>query len=164
MLIEAVLAGREITKAVVLNDEIKNYKLAKIAMIKQEARQNPSLLDLDDDQEDYISIVKTNKSSKEKKEKKQTHEQTLELLQEGNSPQDVARIRQLSIRTINGHLAILIKAEKLELKDVLSEKRIRDLENMFGDYEGTSLGPLKEKLGNKVTWDELKLYQASTMR
>jgi hypothetical protein len=61
-------------------------------------------------------------------------------------------------------LAILIKAEKLELKDVLSEKRIRDLENMFGDYEGTSLGPLKEKLGNKVTWDELKLYQASTMR
>jgi hypothetical protein len=164
MLIEAVLAGREITKAVVLNDEIKNYKLAKIAMIKQEARQNPSLLDLDDDQEDYISIVKTNKSSKEKKEKKQTHEQTLELLQEGNSPQDVARIRQLSIGTINGHLAILIKAEKLELKDVLSEKRIRDLENMFGDYEGTSLGPLKEKLGNKVTWDELKLYQASTMR
>jgi hypothetical protein len=35
---------------------------------------------------------------------------------------------------------------------------------MFGDYQGTSLTPLKEKLGNKVSWDELKLFQASTLR
>jgi hypothetical protein len=34
---------------------------------------------------------------------------------------------------------------------------------MFDGYEGTSLSPLKEKLGNKVTWEELKLYQAASM-
>ena len=32
-------------------------------------------------------------------------------------------------------------------------------------YQKTSNNkPLKEKLGDKVTWDELKLYQASTLR
>jgi len=44
---------------------------------------------------------------------------------------------------------------------VMNEKRIHELASMFDGFEGTSLGPLKEKLGNKVTWDELKLYQAS---
>jgi hypothetical protein len=45
----------------------------------------------------------------------------------------------------------------------MSPKRIHELANLFEGYEGTSLTPLKEKLGNKVTWDELKLYQASTL-
>jgi hypothetical protein len=44
----------------------------------------------------------------------------------------------------------------------MSPKRINELATIFEGFEGTSLAPLKEKLGNKVTWDELKLYQAST--
>lgn len=162
LLVEAVLAGREISKEVLYNEEIKNYKITKIALIKQELRQNPSLLDADE--EEIIPVKKLKKESKEKKEKKHTHDVTFELFNEGNSPEEIARIRQLSVNTINGHLAALIKAEKLELTDVLSTERIRQLEDLFGDYEGSSLGPLKEKLGDLVTWDELKLYQASTMR
>jgi hypothetical protein len=46
------------------------------------------------------------------------------------------------------------------LSDVLAPKRIKELESMFEGFTGTSLGPLKEKLGSKATWDELKLYQA----
>jgi hypothetical protein len=42
----------------------------------------------------------------------------------------------------------------------MNPKRISELERMFEGFEGTSLNPLKEKLGSKVTWDELKLYQA----
>jgi hypothetical protein len=45
----------------------------------------------------------------------------------------------------------------------MSPKRIQELASMFDGYEGTSLSPLKEKLGNKVTWEELKLYQAASM-
>jgi uncharacterized protein YpbB/GTPase SAR1 family protein len=163
LLIEAVLSGREISKEILFNEEIKNYKIAKIAMIRQEVRQNPSLLDLDEEEE-FLPIKKLKKEPKDKKEKKHTHDVTFELFTEGNSPDDIARIRQLSLNTINGHLAALIKAEKLELEDVLTKERIRQLEDLFGDYQGSSLGPLKEKLGNKVTWDELKLYQASTLR
>lgn len=163
LLIEAVLAGREISKEVLYNDEIKNYKVAKIAAIRQDLRQNPSLLDMDEEEE-ILPIKKMKKEVKEKKEKKHTHDITFEFFSEGNSAEEIARIRQLSLNTINGHLAALIKAEKIELEDVISKDRIRQLEELFGDYQGTSLSPLKEKLGDLVTWDELKLYQASTLR
>jgi hypothetical protein len=46
----------------------------------------------------------------------------------------------------------------------MSPKRISELATMFEGFEGTSLSPLKEKLGNKVTWEELKLYQAHSLR
>ena len=57
----------------------------------------------------------------------------------------------------------LIKAEEIELIDVMPEERIRELEDYFDSYTENSLTPLKEQLGNKVTWEELKLYRASTI-
>jgi uncharacterized protein YpbB len=165
ILIEAVLSGREITKELMWNEEIKNYKIAKLANISQELRSNPSLLDMeDDDDDDYLPIVKIKKTVKEKKDKKTTYEQTLELLHEGKDVEEIARVRQLSVSTINGHFATLLRAEKIELEDVMDRKRISQLEDLIGEFDGISLGPLKEKLGDDVSYDELRLFQASKMR
>jgi uncharacterized protein YpbB len=131
-------------------------------MIKQELKDAPSLLDDPEEEEDVIFIKTSKKLSVSKKEKKSTYEQTLELLESGKDASEIARIRQLSSQTIASHFAFLIRAEKMELSDVMSEKRIHELATMFDGFEGTSLSPLKEKIGNKVTWDELKLYQAYT--
>jgi N-glycosylase/DNA lyase len=68
LLIEAVAAGKEITKAVVWNHEIAHYKLSKIAAIKQELKQIPSLLDEPD--EDLIFTKASKKIGTPKKEKK----------------------------------------------------------------------------------------------
>lgn len=163
LLIEAVSNGREITKEVVWNTEIRNYKISKIASVQQEMRQNPTTLAIDDDFEDALQLKLKKKVTKEKKEKINTHDQTYSLLREGNSIEEIARIRQLSPQTINNHFVHLIKAEKVALSELLDEKRIRELASYFEDYTETSLAPLKEKLGDKVTWDELKLYQASTL-
>jgi uncharacterized protein YpbB len=165
ILMEALLSGREITRESLFNDEIRNYKIAKIALIKQEARQNPSLLGLEDEEEEeYIPVYKRSKTPKEKKEKKNTQEQTLEMLHEGKTVEEIAAIRQLSLGTIMGHCALLIKAEKLELDEVLEPERIAKLEELIGNWEGSSLGQLKEQLGNEVSYDEIKLFQASKMR
>jgi uncharacterized protein YpbB len=165
ILMEALLSGREITRESLFNDEIRNYKIAKIAVIKQEARQNPSLLGLEDEEEEeYIPVYKRAKTPKEKKEKKSTQEQTLEMLHEGKTVEEIAAIRQLSLGTVMGHCALLIKAEKLELDEVLEPERIAKLEELIGNWEGSSLGQLKEQLGNEVSYDEIKLYQASKMR
>lgn len=163
LLIEAVANGREITKELVWSTEIRNYKVSKIASVQQELRQNPTTLAIDDDYEDLLQLSLKKKVIKEKKEKINTHEQTFTLFKEGNSIEEIARIRQLSPQTINNHFVHLIKAEKVELSQLMEEKRIQELSSLFEDYDGTSLAPLKEKLGNKVTWDELKLYQASTL-
>ena len=165
ILTEAVTTGRELTRELVWNAEVRNYKLAKVAAIKQEQRQNPSLLDYDeDDAETILKVRSSNKKPTEKREKKSTYDQTMDLLLEGKSVDEIARTRQLSEGTVYGHLATLIKAEKLELDDVLSNDRITELEDLVGDTEGTSLGQIKEKLGDKVSYDELRLLQAARIR
>lgn len=163
ILIEAFVSGQELSKEVMWNTEINNYKIGKIAAIQQEMRQSPSLLD-DTDYDTSIPIRKTKNESASKKEKKNTYELTLALFQEGLTVEEIAQKRQLSVTTITAHFATLIKAEKVELHDVLSKDRISLLYDVFFDNEGQSLSSLKEKYGNKVTWDELKLYQASLLR
>ena len=164
LLIELALSNREITKEVVWNEELKNYKIAKIALIKQEKRQAKSLLDMDDENgEEFIPITVAKKGPKEAKVKRSTFELTLDLIREGHSIENIARLRQLSEKTINGHFINLIKAEEIELSDVMSKERIREIESYFEDYNESSLTPLKEKLGDAVSWEELKLYRASTI-
>ena len=162
LLIELVIKGQEITKEVVWNEELKNYKLSKIAIIKQEKRQTRSLLDMDDENgEEFIPIVIHKKSTKEVKEKRSTFHITLDLVREGLKVEEIARKRQLSVKTINGHFINLIKSEEIELTDIMKKERISEIEEYFEDYHENSLTPLKEKLGDKVSWEELKLYKAS---
>ncbi len=162
ILIEAFVSGQELSKELRWNKEINNYKISKIASIQQELRQSPSLLDEQTDT--YIPIRSVKNQSITKKDKKNTYEHTLNLVQEGLTIEEIAQKRQLSITTINGHFATLIKAEKIELHDVMSNDRISLLHDLFFEHEGQSLSSLKEISGDKVTWDELKLYQASLMR
>ena len=165
ILMEAIVVGREITKELVWTSEVKNYKVAKIAALQQELRQNPSLLDMhSDEEEEIIQLKKPKKEPKEKKEKRSTYDQSWDLWNDGHTIEEISRIRQLSENTIYGHFVFLIKAEKVELSDIMDAKRISELADLFGDYQGTSLTPLKEQLGDAVTWEELKLYQASTLR
>jgi len=161
LMIELMLSGRPFSKEDIWSSELTNYKIAKIAVIQQERRKNKSLLDLDDEPIEEITPIK--KEKKEKKEKRSTYLQTLDLIREGYTLEQIARYRQLSENTINSHYMNLIKAEEIELKDVMSVERIGQLEDYFSEYHEVSLTPLKEKLGDKVTWEELKLYRASTI-
>lgn len=163
ILMESTVSGRELTKELFWNDEIKNYKIAKIAVLKQSVRQSPSLLDMETEDEEPI-ILRKAKKTKEKVEKKHTYDITLEMFEAGKTIKEIADIRQFSEQTIVNHLVNLIKAEKVELDQVLEEKRISKLKEIFEKNEGMTLSQIKEKLGNKITWDEMKLYQASTIR
>jgi hypothetical protein len=159
LLVTAVAEGEAITKDRIWNNDLQQYKLSKIAIVRQELKQVPSLLD-DPDAEEVSFLKSTKKLAKEQKVKKSTQEKTLELLEAGKEVSEIARERQLSVQTINSHFAYLIRSGQIELTDVMSPKRIGELEQLFDGFEGNSLNPLKEKLGSKATWDELKLYQA----
>jgi hypothetical protein len=160
LLIEAVSAGKEINKAQVNNAEIKNYKNSRIAAVQQELKQVPSLLD--DPEEASLSTLE--KQSKQKNTataaKKSTYELTLEYLRAGQTMDEIARLRQVSVQTITNHFVYLIRSEAITLDEIMSPERIDQLAGYFEDYKESSLTPLKEKLGELVSWDELKLYQA----
>ena len=85
------------------------------------------------------------------------------MVKAGKSIEEIANERQLSKGTISTHCARLIQLEKMELRDVMDAETRNALSDLFDDYEGGSMSGLKEKVGNKFTWDELKLYQASLL-
>lgn len=106
----------------------------------------------------YGNARKGKKDPAEKK--KSTIIQTYELWCEKRSVREIAELRNLTVQTINGHIAKLVEARAIALHDVLPEARIKELAAIFEGYDEPSLGPLKERHGDRFTWDELKLYKA----
>ena len=160
-LMQAVRDGKSLDQSITQTPEIKNYKVAKIELVKNELMANKSTLDFD-----TLTIDIQTKDQKKpvKKKKQSTYETTKELIKSGKTIEQVARERQLSVGTISTHCARLIQQEKIELRDVMDKEKRNALYDLFEDnYEGGSLTPLKDLAGDDFTWDELKLYQASLM-
>lgn len=158
-LMHAILTGRDISKKVIWTNDVLNYKVTKIELVKNELRKTNSTLQFGEEQ-----IQLKTKSKKATKVKKvSTYDQTLEMIKNGNTIQEIASERQLGKSTISGHCARLIRLEKIELKEVMESSKINQLYDIFEEFEGASLTPLKEKYGDKFTWDELKLYHASLL-
>lgn len=166
ILIENMYLGKTVERENIWNDEIKNYRTAKIARIKQEARTSGTLLDLPQESDDTFGLSKKEKTAKKKEKivKKPTIDQTHELFAAGKTIQEIAEARLLTVQTIYNHLSKLIEQEKIELSDVLEEEKIASLNRIFPSSEALELGEYKEKVGDDFTWEELRLYRSSILK
>ena len=157
-LIETVVSGESISKENLMSSEIKNYKTNKMERLREDFKKaNITLIEDEADAQRYTS----KKKEKSKEPKKATTEETYELWLQNNSIQEIASLRKLTPQTISGHLAKLIEAEKIQLTDVLPDDKIQELSEAFSGYTEASLMPLKDKYGDKFSWDELKMFKAS---
>jgi hypothetical protein len=156
LLIETVIKGIPITKENLSSEEIRSYKINKLQTIKEEFKKvNVTLIEDEEDVERY------SKKKKTKEPKKATVQETFELWQQKNSIKEIAAIRKLTTQTICNHLAKLIESQTISISDVLPEDKIEELAKIFKGFKGDTVGELKEKYGEKFTWDELKMYKAS---
>ena len=164
ILIEQMYNGVEINKKTIWNDEVKNYKVAKIAIVKNEVRQENPMLAVNNS-EDIIQLNSKSKKSKKKSKtpKQSTYEKTFILFENGSSVAEIAEERQLTKSTIYGHLARLIQEEKVLITDVIERKRVEELKKLIGPTMDDSLSEIKNKLGDAVTYNELKLYRGSLL-
>ena len=159
-LIVVVLSGKLISKDNLTSYEIKTYKGTILQAVKEDFKQQRGTL-----VEDNIDENRYSNTKKEKKIlKKNTFEETHDLWLENNSIEAIAIARKLTKQTIAGHIAKLIEAGKIEIKDVLPSLLIEKLEKAFYGYKEESLNPLKEKYGSEFSWDELKMFKASLNR
>ena len=155
-LIIVVLAGHLINKDNLTSYEIKTYKGTILQAVKEDFKAQRGTLVEDEVDENRYSNTK-----KEKKIlKKNTFEETHEMWIQNNSIEAIAIARKLTKQTIAGHIAKLIEAGKIEIKDVLSTLLLDKLEKAFYGYSEESLNPLKEKHGSEFSWDELKMYKS----
>ncbi len=157
LLTSVFVEGGEIVKENLLSDEIKTYRANKLRLIREEfKKQNTNLIAQDDESQRYTAKTKTKKEPK-----KSTVLETYELWMQKNSVKEIATARKLTTQTIYGHIAKLIQSETISLTAVLPEDKIAELRIAFKGYNEPSLNGLKEKYGDKFTWDELRLFRAS---
>lgn len=161
LIANAVRDGRALDKASLSTDEVRKYKITKISLVKDELRKKGGALSFDG--EDTIILKTRDTKKKAPKKKLSTYDQTLEMIKDGKTLEEIAKERQLGLSTICNHCVRHLKAEKIQLDEIMERERISQLEDLFSGYEGTSLKPLKERAGTDFTWDELKLYHASTL-
>jgi len=83
------------------------------------------------------------------------------LWQQKNSIKEIATIRTLTVGTIYGHFIKLIEDKSVDIADILPSEKIQELAKAFEGYQEESLNALKEQVGEKFSWDELKMFKAS---
>lgn len=161
---EYIILGKKIDKKTCFGEDILNYKTERIARVKQSLVSNAELfMATSQDEEEYslfFSKEEKKKKSASKEKKKPTIDQTLEYFQQGMGIEEIAQKRQLSAGTINGHLAQLIRNEKIDILQVMDDETFTYLERMLGKETGLSLSEMKAKAGDGITYEQIRLYQA----
>jgi uncharacterized protein YpbB len=157
LLIDTLVSGETISKEKLTSNEIKNYKSKKTEAIQAKFKNlNITLID------DHQDIDRYKSQKKEKTEpKKATTTVTYDLWMEKKSIDEIATIRKLTVQTIYSHFAKLIETGAVSIKEIISEDRLQELAIAFQGHNEESVSSIKEKYGEKFTWDELKMYKYS---
>ncbi len=94
-------------------------------------------------------------------DKRSTFEITLDLFRSGMSIEQIAREREMTLGTIEGHLAMFIPSGKVELTELVPESKIEPIRQAIALHGDQSLGLLKTELGDDYTYGEIKAVVAS---
>jgi ATP-dependent DNA helicase RecQ len=86
---------------------------------------------------------------------------TLELFNAGISLEDIAKERGLSITTIEGHLARAVEnGGNFNPRAFYSQTEEDDMRDALLGHDGPALSPIYEKLGGRISYGKLRLFQA----
>ena len=156
-MIQAVVNAQPISKETLTSEDIKSYVHKKKEKIRIEFNTNhPGFLEESD-----FNQYEVKKKSGTSAPKKSTIQETYEMWQTKKSVEDIAAERKLTSQTIYTHLSKLVQTGVVQLEDVLPQDKIKELEKAFHGYSEESLGPLKEKYGDKFSYHELRLFKAT---
>lgn len=93
--------------------------------------------------------------------KTDTKTESFRLFQEGKTVAEIAAERNLTIQTIESHLAHYVYTGEIKIETLVSREKIVLIEPALQGFEkGTSITPVKEKLPNDVSYGEIRLVLA----
>jgi hypothetical protein len=91
-----------------------------------------------------------------KPQKGDTNRASLKLYKEGTSIAEIATQRGLTLSTVESHLASFIPTGEIDVKDLVPEHKIDPILSAIRTIGGTSLGPIKSKLGEDYSFGEIR--------
>ncbi|MBS1665627.1 MAG: helix-turn-helix domain-containing protein [Bacteroidetes bacterium] len=115
----------------------------------QEERQNKK--NAEEAQESAVSVKPSGKA-----QKGDTNRATLQLYKEGIAITDIASRRNLTVTTIEGHLASFIPTGEIDVKELVPEHKIEPILSAIRTLGAGALGPLKSQLGSDYSFGEIR--------
>ncbi len=113
------------------------------------------------DEVEKVQVETKHKKKTSQLSTKLTQLETLELFNKGMSLEKIAEARELAVTTIAGHLCFLVeKGLGVDIDKLVSpakQKKIMEAVKIVG---ADKLTPIKEKLGDGFSWEEIKLTLA----
>jgi ATP-dependent DNA helicase RecQ len=89
-----------------------------------------------------------------------TKAETYKLYREGMPVNDIAKTRNLTFQTIEGHLAYYVQRGEINIEELISREKLLLIEPAIKDFNGGSITPIKEQLGSAVGFGEIRLVIA----
>jgi hypothetical protein len=99
-------------------------------------------------------------NSGEKKVKGETRLESFKLYKQGKTVDEIVQERNLTRQTIEGHLAYFVLTGEIGIYELVSGEKIALIEPEIKNMIGKSLTPIKDKLGNQVSFGEIRLVMA----
>ncbi len=89
-----------------------------------------------------------------------TKQKSLELFQMGDSVARIAELRNLSVSTIESHLAFYVQQGTLSIDEVMDKAKIMNIQKAIEQTDGKALSPIKELLGDGYSYGEIRMTMA----
>jgi hypothetical protein len=89
-----------------------------------------------------------------------TKAETYKLYKEGIPVNHIAKTRNLTVQTIEGHLAYYVQRGEINIEELISGEKLLLIEPAIKDFNGGSIIPIKEQLGGAISFGEIKLVIA----
>ena len=108
-----------------------------------------------EEEQEIVDLKKAvTKKKKEKGEKGSSLKETLAFYRAGKSIEEIAKARSLAASTVEGHLALLVKAGELDIHELMNAERLEIILHAIG--EGASMTLAKQKLGEEFSFGEIR--------
>ncbi|RZK40865.1 MAG: helicase [Pedobacter sp.] len=150
--------GEELTKANLAG-------LYNEAKRSEQVRKAYRLADNKEFDSDPVNFTKKPKApKKDKKEsttKVDTKDVTLQMLMEDKSPEEVAKLRKMTIGTIEGHIAHFVAKQELDPKRFVTAKKLNVMIDAINSLKSIKLNELRDHLGRGYSYSEIKIGVAA---
>jgi PIF1-like helicase/Helix-turn-helix domain len=146
VLMQGVLDGEEITKEHFANQNTEGVYKA-LYQAAQSVRTESS----------FSGVAEP--SVKLKKETGETFLHTFNAFASGKTPKEIAVQRGITLGTVYNHLGKFVAKGTIKIHAILNEDAIEDMMYAFKDFDGKSISGIKEKLKDKYSFDELRLFK-----
>jgi len=114
------------------------------------------------------TLMHTKDPKKQRKEKApgtapkaDTKDETYKLYTAGKSVEAIAKERNLTVGTVEGHLAHFVQLGIINVHELVAKEKFVLIEPLTREFDGGSISTLKEQLGDKVSFGEIRLVLAS---